>query len=69
MNAKENISDLSKLFLCTLIKKNKYKYNYGRQANTTLTDIIIKLPVDQNQNIDWEFIDNFMKKIPYSDKV
>lgn len=69
MKAKDNISDLSKLFLCTLIKKNKYKYNYGRQANTTLTDIIIKLPVDQNQNIDWEFIDNFMKKIPYSDKV
>ena len=30
------MSNLAKLFICTVIQFNKYKYNYGRQANKTL---------------------------------
>ncbi len=30
-----------KLFYCMIISKNKYRYNYGRQANRTLSDIEI----------------------------
>ena len=33
-----------KLFYCTCLRANKYKYNYGRQANRTLKDIIIPHP-------------------------
>nr|WP_207786004.1 hypothetical protein [Altererythrobacter segetis] len=30
-----------KLFLCMCIRENKFRYNYGRQANKTLRDILI----------------------------
>lgn len=50
LDAKENISDEAKLFIITLIKANKYKYNYGRQANKTLPYIEIKLPVQHNKD-------------------
>ncbi len=29
------------LFYCYIIEKNKYRYNYGRQANKTLKDILV----------------------------
>ena len=50
LDAKENISDETKFFIITLIKANKYKYNYGRQANKTLPFIEIKLPVQHNKD-------------------
>lgn len=50
LDAKENISDETKFFIITLIKANKYKYNYGRQANKTLPFIEIKLPVQNNKD-------------------
>lgn len=50
LDAKENISDEAKFFIITLIKANKYKYNYGRQANKTLPYIEIKLPVQHNED-------------------
>jgi type I restriction-modification system DNA methylase subunit len=31
------------LFYCAAIEQNKYKYNYGRQANTTLKNILLPL--------------------------
>jgi len=33
-----------KLFCCMGIKANKYRYNYGRQANRTLRDLMIPDP-------------------------
>ena len=41
LEPKEKITDIQKLFYCYCIKRNKYRYNYGRQANRTLKDIEI----------------------------
>lgn len=38
---KEPMDRITKLFYCTCIRMNQYKYNYGRQANTTLKDLIV----------------------------
>lgn len=48
LEAKEDITDETKLFIITLIEKNKYKYSYGRQANKTMKNLIIKLPIRKN---------------------
>lgn len=48
LDAKADISPAAKLFLVTLIEQNKYKYSYGRQANKTLPDLTIKLPIRRN---------------------
>jgi hypothetical protein len=33
-----------KLYCCICIRANKYRYNYGRQANRTLKDLMIPDP-------------------------
>jgi len=45
---KKDFSPLEMLFYAKCISNNKYKYNYGRQANKTLKDILIpeKMPED-----------------------
>lgn len=42
--AKTELTTQQKLFYCLCIKMNKYRYNYGRQANRTLRDILIPHP-------------------------
>ena len=41
LKPKLKMSDIEKLFYCYCIRQNKYRYNYGRQANKTLKDILI----------------------------
>ena len=43
------LSKKEMLAYCTLIRANKYKYNYGRQANKTLKDIMIPHPDEVKQ--------------------
>ncbi len=41
LTAKIEMSDAQKLFYCACLRANKYRFNYGRQANRTLKDILI----------------------------
>jgi len=41
LRPKEQMSLEQKLFYCICIRANKYRYNYGRQANKTLSDLLI----------------------------
>ncbi len=55
LKPKEEFSHLQKLFYCYCIRQNQYKYNFGRQANKTLKNILIpaELPKEfENIQID-----------------
>lgn len=65
LDAKENISNWSKLFIITIIEQNKYKYSYGRQANKTLPSLILRLPIDDEGNPDYQFMENYIKSLHY----
>jgi len=55
------------LFLTTLIKKEKFRYSYGRKWGLErMRKTKIKLPVNQSGNPDWPFIEEFIKSLPYS---
>ncbi|MEI0538773.1 restriction endonuclease subunit S [Brachyspira pulli] len=41
LEPKLRLSDIEMLFYCMCIRANKYKYNYGRQANRTLKNLIV----------------------------
>jgi len=41
LTAKINLSIAEKLYYCSCISANKFRYNYGRQANRTLRDLLI----------------------------
>lgn len=46
LRPKKKMTDIEKLFYCYCIRQNQYKYNFGRQANKTLKDILVpdKMP-------------------------
>lgn len=59
----------SALFICTVIRQEKYRFSYGRKWNVErMNNSSIKLPVDNNGKIDIAFIENYIKSIPYSKK-
>ncbi len=58
------------LFLSTLLNKEQYRFNYGRKASQVrLKTSKIKLPVDSLGNPDWEFMENYIKSLPYSESI
>jgi len=63
LKAKTNISDATKMFIITVIEQNKYKYSYGRQANKTLPDLILRLPIDGKGIPDWQFMEDYIKSL------
>lgn len=55
------------IFVITLIQLEKYKYNYGRKWTIDrMKNSVIKLPIDASENIDYEFMENYIKSLKYS---
>lgn len=61
--AKDNISNEAKMFVVTVIEQNKYRYSYGRQANKTLPDLELKLPIKKDGNPDWQFMEEYIRSL------
>ena len=57
------------LFLVTVLNQEKYRYNYGRECGQTrMRKIKIKLPA-KNGKPDFEFMENYIKSLPYSNSI
>ena len=55
------------LFLIPLIKKEKYRYSYGRKWGISrMNETKIMLPIDNTGNPDWKFMEDYVKSLPYS---
>jgi hypothetical protein len=55
------------LFLCTIIGLERYRWNYGRKWRPKrMPYSIIKLPQDDKGNPDWQFMEDYIKSLPYS---
>lgn len=55
------------MFLCSLIEKERYRWTYGRKWRPKrMPSSLIKLPVDSNNNPDWQFMEDYIKSLPYS---
>jgi hypothetical protein len=57
------------LFLVAILDLERPKYSYGRKYRKYLSETKIKLPVDNNGGPDWQFMENYIKALPYSDKI
>jgi hypothetical protein len=44
LTAKTAMTDEQKLFYCLCLRSNRYRFNYGRQANRTLRELLIPAP-------------------------
>lgn len=58
------------LFLCSLIKQEKFRFNYGRKWHLgRMKESRIQLPVLSNGTPDWQFMGDYIKSLPYSNGV
>lgn len=78
---KIELSKEAKMFITTIIEKNKYRYSFGRQANKTLPFLEILLPIkysganpaidtnyeysDEGYIPDWQFMEDYIKSLHY----
>jgi len=58
------------LFLTTLIRREKYRFGYGRKWGIQrMKTSIIKLPVTQEGEPDWAYMEHYIKTLPYSSQI
>ncbi len=57
------------LFIITILRREKYRFNYGRQANKTLKHLIIRLPINKNGEPNYQFMEDYIKSLPYSSSI
>ena len=54
-------------FITSILKLEQKKWNYGRKPkNNAIMETVIKLPADQNGKPDWNFMERYVKSLPYS---
>ncbi len=58
------------LFLCTIIRLEKYRFNYGRKWHLArMRESTIKLPVTETGELDWDFMERYVNTLPYSSQI
>ncbi|MDR1159019.1 MAG: restriction endonuclease subunit S, partial [Syntrophomonadaceae bacterium] len=58
------------LFIATVIKTNRYKFSYGRKwTMEKMKKSLIKLPVTAQGSPDWNYMENYIKSLSYSDRI
>lgn len=63
----DGLSLLVGLFICSVIRREKYRFNYGRKWNLERMKISeIKLPVEKGGNLDIDLMERYMKTLTYS---
>jgi type I restriction-modification system DNA methylase subunit len=69
LSPKEYMSRYSMIFISTVIELEKYRYQYGRQyRQKNLKEHIIRLPTKKGKP-DFEYIENYVKSLPYSNLI
>lgn len=66
---KQSTGDHAKLFVVTVLQAEKYRFNYGRQANKTLPRLNLHLPVTDGGEPDWGWMEEYMRSLPYGDRL
>ena len=70
LNCKFPLNKYAKIFLTTIIKVDAYRYSYGRQyRQKDCRNHIINLPVQSNGAPDFLYMENYIKSLPYGDRI
>ncbi len=64
------INEYTALFFKTVLEKERYRYSYGRAFKKELIENTkVKLPISENGLIDFNFMERYIKQLPYGDKL
>lgn len=57
------------LFICTILRQEKYRYSYGRKwVLESMNDTILRLPMKKNKP-DWDLMERQIRALPYGDRI
>jgi type I restriction enzyme M protein len=63
----DKLNKYNALFIVSIIIKEKYRFNYGRKWGLEkMQNHKIKLPITKEGNPDWQFMEDYIKSLPYS---
>jgi hypothetical protein len=58
------------LFFCAIIRKEKFRYSYGRKWNLErMKESNIRLPTLASGELDFTFMEEYIKSLPYSNSI
>ena len=57
-------------FVCSIINNEQFKYSYGRAVySDEISRMVIKLPTTLDNVPDWGFMENYIRSLPYGDRI
>lgn len=58
------------LFIVTVIKANRYRFSYGRKWTLEkMKDTVLKLPQAEDGTPDFAYMEEYIKALPYGDRI
>ena len=64
------LNDATALFISTVIRLEKYRFNYGRKWHLDrMRETTIKLPVTKSGHPDWDYMEKYIQSLPYSSQL
>lgn len=51
----------------TILDKERFRFSFGRKRKATLKDTLIRLPATSNGDPDWNYMEEYIKSLPYGD--
>ena len=58
------------LFISTILNMEQYKFSYGRAVyGSVVENIVIKLPIDEQGSPNWNYMENYIKQLQFSDTI
>ena len=64
-----HLNQYNGLFIATVLCLERPKYSFGRKWKTHLNDTEINLPANRSGDPDWDYMENYMKSLPYGDRI
>jgi hypothetical protein len=65
-----NLTPAVAIFICTLIRREKYRFNYGRKWHLErMREFALRLPATNKGEPDFEFMDKYVCSLPYSSQI
>ena len=65
----EKLNKYNALFLVTILDRERFKYSFGRKWGRYLSETEILLPADDKEKPDWLYMEEYIKNLPYGDKI
>lgn len=64
-----HINKYTGLYLVSVLDLERPKYSFGRKYRKKLAETVIKLPVIPTGAPDWDYMEQYIKSLPYSDRI